>query len=80
MRIVSASLRSPDEAKRNPGIFEQRPRISLGCIRATSPGTFASLWLMGRKRPGKICRRAAVSPFGGTDKRLTFASLNQVFQ
>jgi hypothetical protein len=24
-------------------------------------GTFAPLWLTGRKRPGKICRQAAVS-------------------
>jgi hypothetical protein len=25
------------------------------------PGSFAALWLTTRKRPGKICRRAAVS-------------------
>jgi hypothetical protein len=30
--------------------------------RGQSTGSFAVLWLMARKQPGKICRQAAVSP------------------
>jgi hypothetical protein len=35
--------------------------MRIEAIRVVDAVTFAALWLMTRKRPGKICREAAVS-------------------
>src|SRR5437773_12449295 len=70
MRIVLASCVGAGSAKRNPG-----PAFRSGCARS-----FALLWLTGRKRPGKICRRQAVSPLrrrGPAAGSATLAEWNQ---
>jgi hypothetical protein len=49
-------------------------------IPRVSSGSFAVLWLTARKRPGKICRQAAVSPCGGEHRQCAHQEIIQRFQ
>jgi hypothetical protein len=45
---LTGEVRSPDAAKRNPGIVSSRPRISLRSIQATSEYVVALILRLGR--------------------------------